>query len=440
MQQRFISFVRDYNLFSRNNKILLAVSGGIDSVVMLDLFRRSGFQFGIAHCNFHLRGIESDGDEEFIRKLSNQYNIAHFISHFNTEEYARENKLSIQMAARELRYNWFDVICDQHGYTHIATAHNQDDVIETFMINLGRGTGIRGLTGIKPKTGRIIRPLLFASRIEIEKFASECGIDYREDSSNISVYYTRNKIRHEIIPLFEEINPSFRISLIETIRKLNDTENIYLGTIEKIKNELVEDNRESAIIDLEKLGSFPNKLTILFEILSGYKFLSSQIASIIESLKAHSGKQFYSGTHRLIKDRNTFIVTPLKESETKRYYIDEGMEQVREPMTLDLLIIDYNDSFNIPREKNVACLDYEKLNFPLILRKWHDGDYFQPLGMVHKKKLSDFLIDEKLSIADKEDQWLLINGDDIIWVVNQRIDERYKVTEKTSQILMVKTN
>ncbi|MBL7112585.1 MAG: tRNA lysidine(34) synthetase TilS [Bacteroidales bacterium] len=440
MQERFTSFVRDQNLFSRDNKILLAVSGGIDSVVMLYLFRQSGFQFGMAHCNFHLRGIESDGDEQFIQQLARQYNITHYTAHFNTEEYARENKLSIQMAARELRYNWFEEICDQHGYTNIATAHNQDDVIETFMINLGRGTGIRGLTGIKPKTGRIIRPLLFASRSEIEKFANECAVEYREDSSNISVYYTRNKIRHEIIPLFEEINPSFRSSLIETIRKLNDTENIYLNTIENIKNELVEHNGESAIIDLEKLEPLPNKLTVLFEILSGYQFLSSQIASIIDSSKAHSGKQFYSGTHRLIKDRNTFIVTPLKETESKRYYIDEGMEQVREPISMDLLIVDNNHSFTIPRQRNVACLDYGKLNFPLIFRKWHDGDYFQPLGMVHKKKLSDFLIDEKLSIADKEDQWLLISGDDIVWVVNQRIDERYKVTDKTRQILMVETH
>jgi len=439
MQERFTSFIRDQNLFARDSKVLLAVSGGIDSVVMLDLFRRSGFQIGIAHCNFHLRGSESDDDEQFVQQLSRQFDINYHVAHFNTEEYARENKLSIQMAARELRYNWFEVICDQNDYTHIATAHNQDDVIETFMINLGRGTGIRGLTGIKAKTGRIIRPLLFASRPEIENYSNDCSIEYREDSSNVSVHYTRNKIRHEIIPQFEEINPSFRSSLIETIRKLNDTEDIYLDTIENIKNELVELKGENAIIYLEKLESQPNKLTVLFEILSGYQFLSTQIASIIGSSKAHSGKQFYSNTHRLIKDRNTFIITPLQESESKRFYIDEGREQVKEPISMDLLIVDFNDSFTIPREKNIACLDHEKLTFPLMLRKWHDGDYFQPLGMVHNKKLSDFLIDEKLSLADKEDQWLMISGDDIIWVVNQRIDERYKVTDKTSQILMVKT-
>jgi len=439
MQERFTSFIRNQNLFARDSKVLLAVSGGIDSVVMLDLFRRSGFQIGIAHCNFHLRGSESDDDEQFVQQLSRQFDINYHVAHFNTEEYARENKLSIQMAARELRYNWFEVICDQNDYTHIATAHNQDDVIETFMINLCRGTGIRGLTGIKAKTGRIIRPLLFASRPEIENYSNDCSIEYREDSSNVSVHYTRNKIRHEIIPQFEEINPSFRSSLIETIRKLNDTEDIYLDTIENIKNELVELKGENAIIYLEKLESQPNKLTVLFEILSGYQFLSTQIASIIDSSKAHSGKQFYSNTHRLIKDRNTFIITPLQESESKRFYIDEGMEQVKEPISMDLLIVDFNDSFTIPREKNIACLDHEKLTFPLMLRKWHDGDYFQPLGMVHNKKLSDFLIDEKLSLADKEDQWLMISGDDIIWVVNQRIDERYKVTDKTSQILMVKT-
>jgi len=405
----------------------------------MDLFRRSGFQVGIAHCNFHLRGSESDGDEEFVHQLSRQYNLTYHVAHFNTDEYAREKKLSIQMAARELRYNWFEEICDQHGYSHIATAHNQDDVIETFLINLGRGTGLRGLSGIKPKSGRIIRPLLFASRSDIENYANDCMLEYREDSSNISVYYTRNKIRHEIIPLFEEINPSFRPSLIETIRKLNETEGIYLNTIENIINELVEHKDDKILIDLEKLDSLPNKLTILFEILSGYQFLSSQIASIIDSLKAHSGKQFYSGTHRLIKDRNTFIITPLKEQESKRYYIDEGMEQIAEPISMDFLVVDRSGSFSIPKEKNIACLDLEKLNFPLILRKWNEGDYFQPLGMAHKKKLSNFLIDEKLSIADKEDQWLLISGDDIIWVVNRRIDERYKVTTQTSQVLIAKT-
>jgi len=439
MQERFTSFVRDHNLFTRDNKILLAVSGGIDSVVMLDLFRQSGFQSGIAHCNFHLRGSESDDDEQFVHQLSRQFNITWHVAHFNTEEYARENKLSIQMAARELRYKWFEEICDQHEYNQIATAHNQDDVIETFLINLGRGTGIRGLTGIKPKSGRIIRPLLFASRSEIEKYASDCIVEYREDSSNVSVHYTRNKIRHEIVPLFEEINPSFRSSLIETIRKLNDTEDIYLNSIDSIKSELVEQKGESIFIDLVKLESVPNKLTVMFEILSGFHFISSQIASIVDSSKAHSGKQFYSSTHRLIKDRNAFIITPLKESESKRYYIDEGMEQINEPVPMDLLIVDQPGSFSIPGGKNIACLDYEKLNFPLILRKWHDGDYFHPLGMKHKKKLSDFLIDEKLSIAEKEDQWLMISGDDIIWVVNQRIDERYKITKSTSKILLIKT-
>jgi tRNA(Ile)-lysidine synthase len=439
MQDRFITYILEQKLVTRNDKVLLAVSGGIDSVVMLDLFRRSDFQFGMAHCHFHLRGHESDEDERFVKQLSRRYKSQYHVTHFNTETYARENKLSIQMAARELRYNWFEEICDQYGYTHVATAHNQDDVIETFLINLGRGTGIRGLTGIKPKSGRIIRPLLYASRSEIKQYADKCAIAYREDSSNLSVYYTRNKIRHEIIPLFEEINPSFRSSLVETIRKLNDIEDIYLNSIENIKNELFEKKGESAFIDLKKLDSLPGKLTILFEILSGYHFISSQIAGIIDSLKAHSGKQFYSSTHRLIKDRNAFIITPLKESESKRYYIDEGMEQVREPISMDLLIVDYNNSFILPREKNIACLDYEKLNFPLILRKWHEGDYFQPLGMEHHKKLSDFLIDEKLSIAEKEDQWLIVSDDDIVWVVNQRIDERYKITGSTSQILIIKT-
>ena len=439
MQKQFKSFVREHNLFTHEDNILLAVSGGIDSMVMLDLFRQYGVQFGIAHCNFHLRSAESDGDEELVNKLSRQCKVPIHIAHFDTEEYARENKLSIQMAARELRYNWFEEMCDQHGFTRIATAHNQDDVIETFLINLGRGTGIRGLTGIKPTTGRIIRPLLFSSRSDIEKYAQDFDVAFREDSSNISVYYTRNKIRHEIIPLFEEINPNFRSSVVETIRKLNDTGDIYADAIERIKKEMVEQKGEKILIHIKKLDPLPNKLTLLFEILSGYHFISSQIAQITDSLKAHSGKQFYSATHRLIKDRDDFIIIPLKETETRRYYIEENMERIPEPLEMDLLVVDHNDSFTIPKGKHMACLDYEKLVFPLILRKWNDGDYFQPLGMAHHKKISDFLIDKKLSLADKENQWLLISGDDIVWVINQRIDERYKITRNSSRILLIKT-
>jgi tRNA(Ile)-lysidine synthase len=439
MLDRFRSFIRENHLIRKSDKILLTVSGGIDSVVMLDLFIKAGYSCGIAHCNFGLRGTESDEDEDFVRQLAYQYSVRFFYKRFNTEEYAEDQSISIQMAARKLRYDWFEKIRKELSFELIATAHNQDDVLETFFINLSRGSGIRGLTGIKVISGRIIRPMLFAPRSMIEAYANEYSIPYREDSSNASDKYIRNKIRHKILPFFEEINPSFRSVLMETIQKLRDAESIYTDEINLKRNEIVTEKDEILIIALDKLRDLPQHRTYLFEFLSEYHFTPKQIADIDESVNAPSGKQFFSTTHRLVKDRSRMIITPIGDEEYRKYYIPEGTGQIIEPVHLEFIVIENTPGFRIPSESNIACLDYDLLSFPLLIRKWQNGDYFRPLGMKHRKKLSDFLVDQKISIVDKENLWLLLNNEDIVWVINQRIDERYKISSHTKLILMIKS-
>jgi tRNA(Ile)-lysidine synthase len=439
MLDQFRSFIRENHLIRKSDKILLTVSGGIDSVVMLDLFIKAGYNCGIAHCNFGLRSAESDEDEDFVRQLAYQYGIRFFYKRFDTEEYAEDQGISIQMAARKLRYDWFEKIRKAQSFNLIATAHNQDDVLETFFINLSRGSGIRGLTGIKVVSGRIIRPLLFAPRSMIETYANEFSISHREDSSNSSEKYIRNKIRHKILPLFEAINPSFRNTLMETIQKLRDAESIYTDEINLRRNEIITEKDDIISISLDRLRELPQRKTYLFEFLSEYHFSPKQIVDIDESVNATSGKQFFSTTHRLVKDRSEMIITLIGDEVYRKFYIPEGTDRIFEPLHLEFIVVENTPGFHIPSEPNIASLDYDLLTFPLLIRKWQSGDYFRPFGMKHRKKLSDFLVDQKISIVDKENQWLLLNNEDIVWVINQRIDERYKISPQTKQILMIKS-
>ena len=439
MLDQFRSFIRDNHLIRKSDKILLTVSGGIDSVVMLDLFIRAGYNCAIAHCNFGLRGTESDGDEDLVRQLAYKYGVKFFCKRFNTEEYAEDESISIQMAARKLRYDWFEKVRKSHPYDLIATAHNQDDVLETFFINLSRGSGIRGLTGIKVISGKIIRPLLFAPRSLIETYANECSLSFREDSSNASEKYIRNKIRHKILPLFENINPGFRNTMMETIQKLRDTEAIYSDEINLRRNEIITTREDLVSISLDLLRNLSQRKTYLFEFLSEYHFTPKQIIDIDDSINATSGKQFFSTTHRLVKDRSKLIITPIGDEEYRKFYIAEGTNQIFEPVHLEFIVIEHTPGFRIPPESSIACLDYDLLTFPLLIRKWQSGDYFHPLGMKHRKKLSDFLVDQKISIVEKENIWLLLNNEDIVWLINHRIDERYKITSKTRQVFMIKS-
>ena len=435
--EKFNSFVKGQKWFNADSRILLAVSGGIDSSVMMHLFHRSGMACAIAHCNFQLRGDESNDDEIFVCERAASLNLQIFSTRFETSAYAAENHLSIQMAARELRYNWFGKLAVAHHFDYIAVAHNRDDALETFFINLGRGTGINGLTGIPLVSGNIIRPLLFTSRQEIEQYANDHQISFREDSSNASDKYLRNYTRHKIIPVFEEAFPHFKKSLSQSLEKLNDARLLYQFAIDTQVENIVRQEKDFFYIDIPQLLKSPAPKTVLFEILRQYSFSSASVDEIFQLTEAMPGKLFYSSTHKLVKDRQCFIISKPEHEHTAKYYVDEGTTAINHPIHLNFEVFDQDAEFVIEKNSLVALLDYDKLSFPLILRKWQPGDYFIPLGMKEMKKLSNFFIDIKLSIIDKDNTWLLISGDQIAWIVGKRIDNRFKVTESTRKIVKI---
>ncbi len=437
IQTEFHNFIAINQLCQLNERVLLGISGGIDSICMFHLFRQLNIPIGIAHCNFQLRGEESDEDEKFVQALANKYDIPFFNIRFNTAEVAKKEGISIQMAARDLRYDWFEETRNKYAYNYIAIAHNMDDVVETFLINLSRGSGIKGLTGIKPKSGYIIRPLIFSSRKEIKEYLDENDFDFREDSSNASVKYSRNLIRHKIIPLFEQLNPSFRETIAENISRLKDVEIIYN---EHINNEIVSSIRyenERSYILIKKLKELNPVHTFLYEFLKPYGFSETQVLNIVESFDHTPGKQFLSPTHRLIKDREELIVEEKSSLNSGYHYIDANTENIEKPLNLSFIQLERTNNFKLFKSNKLGYFDLNKLEFPLILRKWKKGDYFMPLGMKNLKKLSDFFIDNKFSLSDKEDIWILESGNKIAWIVGHRIDERFKITDHTEKILKI---
>lgn len=435
MLTEFKKFVEENNLFDESDRILVGVSGGVDSMVLLDLLYRIHPNIGIAHCNFQLRGKEADDDEYFVQQKSKQLNIPFYVKRFNTESVAEQLKISIQMAARKLRYNWFEEIRQKEGYDWIALGHNKNDIAETFLINLARGTGIRGLTGIRPKMKLLIRPLLFAERDHILSYMSEREIDYREDSSNKTVKYSRNKIRHNIIPHFQEINPRFLDTMTENIERMQEAYAIYKDSVGKIKKELVQESDGDFYILKSGLEKSEFRESLLFEILKSFRFNREVLFDINEQISGEPGKVFYSPTHKLVLDRKYLIVTPLVEEKERKYYIDKQQSSVNYPVSLKVRKIENIESYHIPVDSNKAAIDYDKLDFPLIIRKWQHGDYFKPFGFGHFKKLSDYFTDRKYSILDKERCWILASGEKIVWLINDRIDDRFKIDEDTRTIL-----
>lgn len=436
MFEQFLEFIKEKQLFESHQKVLLAVSGGIDSMVLLDLFEKSEFEYGIIHCNFNLRGKESDGDEAFVREQVLNHGVPAWFKSFDTKEYAELNGISIEMAARELRYEYFEKIRSENNYSYIATAHHLDDLIETFFLNLSRKTGIKGLTGIKEKNGKVIRPLLFAFRNEIEDYARANFTDFREDSSNNDDIYQRNYLRNNILPLFLDWNTAFKKNLLASIENLKETEQVYSGYLQTDREIVFVNEGNKGIIQIGELKKVLFPKVVLFEILTDYNFNSTVINEVFESLGNDSGKQFYSQTHRVIKDRENLYINPLEEKEDRIYYIESDDIELFQPLDLNLEKISGQD-FNIIKSANVACLDLDLLEFPLLIRKWQQGDYFQPLGMTGFKKVSDFFIDEKLPLHEKENTWLLCSGNKIVWIMGHRIDNRFKITPKTQQVLKI---
>jgi len=436
MFESFLKYVKEKQLFAPSHRLLLAISGGVDSMVLLHLFEKSEVEYGVVHCNFQLRGEESDADEEFVKQQVLIHGIPAYFKKFDTEEYARICGISIEMAARELRYDFFEKIRKENDFDFIATAHHQDDVLETFFLNLSRKTGIKGLTGIKEKSGTVIRPLLFANRKEIKKYAAQYYIEYREDSSNNEIVYQRNFLRNKILPLFDELNPSFRKNALASIENLKETEKLYYHLLLSEKIKLVKSGKHETAINIEKLKSFAYPRVLLFEILSEYNFNPVVIEEVFSSIENEPGKQFFSKTHRLIKDRDVLYITEKREEKERIYYIEEGDIELFSPFNISIEKLEAKD-FEISKKKNVACVDADKVGFPLLIRKWKQGDYFQPLGMTGFKKVSDFLIDQKIPLHEKENTWLLCSGKQVVWIMGHRLDNRFKILTETKQVLKI---
>ncbi len=435
METAFRTFIEQHRLCDKQQQIMLAVSGGIDSVVMTDLFCNSGYSCAILHCNFGLRGGESDGDEAFVRTLAAGYEVPVFIKHCETEEYAEDHGISIQMAARELRYAWFEEIAEQDDGHLIATAHNLNDSVETVLLNLSRGTGIKGITGIPLVNEKTIRPLLFATRKEITDYARSRSLQYREDSSNASKKYQRNKIRHDLIPLFEELNPSFIRTMRDNIQRFGESYTIYKEHVMRTREEIFAKKENHIEMKVDSIKKLEPISSWLYELFSEFGFTMDQCLNIEKILDADSGKQFISPTHRLFRDRDTFLLYKTEKFVFERYYIDSPESKAALPFSMDIEVMDRQDLSQVPSSGAIACLDLDRLNFPLILRKWQHGDYFYPLGMDQMKKVSDFFIDNKIPVPVKERTWILTSGNKIVWIMGLRIDNRFRITDKTRRVI-----
>lgn len=422
IKQSVTQFIEKEKLFTQKDKILVALSGGADSVALLRLLLALGYTCEAAHCNFHLRGKESDRDEEFVHKLCKQLAIPLHIVHFKTMEYATEKHISIEMAARELRYQWFAELKKEHNASVIAVAHHQDDSIETLLLNLIRGTGISGLLGIHPKNGDIVRPLLCTGREEIIGYLNEIQQEYVTDSTNLQDEYTRNKIRLNLLPLMAEINPAVKGSIIATSNYLNEVFSIY--------NKGIADGRQRTLtpegIHIERLMKEPAPKALLFEILHPLGFNPAQIEDIFNSLTGQPGKQFRSKEWRIIKDRKLLLIINEKEESQTVPTFELATEE-----------LEYTPNFIIPREKYKACFDADKLKGNLTVRRWRQGDVFVPFGMKGKKRVSDYLTDKKKSLAEKEQQWVLCCGDNIAWLIGERTDNRFRIDETTRKVIII---
>lgn len=435
LHQKFIEFNAKKRMAGAKKKTLLAISGGVDSMVMCNLFHEAKFPFAIAHCNFQLRGKESDGDEELVKGLAKKYEVEVFVKKFDTKKYADEKSISIQIAARELRYNWFEELRKEKEFHLIATAHHLNDNIETILFNLTKGTGIRGLRGIPVRQGNIIRPLLFASREEIETYQQEKNLEHREDSSNAEDKYTRNKIRHQVIPLLKEINPSLEDAFGEKIEIFSQLETMYEKQMKQTSALLFLPRKNDIYIPIQKLKKTKDASSVLFEYLKDFGFNSEQVEDILSCVDEEAGKQFLSSQARIIKDRRFFILTKLADKNFPVQFIQENDSEVKLGDRL-LVITPTTAATKITADKNSAFLDKSKLEFPLLVRPWKQGDYFYPFGMkLKKKKLKKFFTDEKIPLHEKESIWVIESNKKIVWVAGYRIDERFKVTDKTTAVL-----
>lgn len=432
-------FIKETDMLDKGTPILVGFSGGADSMALLDVLITLGYKCIAAHCNFHLRGSESIRDHEFARMTARDYGIPFKEIEFDTTKYAFERGVSIEMACRELRYEWFEELLQETGAQAIAIAHHQDDSVETFFLNLLRGTGISGLTGINPINGNVVRPLSEVSRREIEDYLAIRNIDFITDSTNKEEIYQRNKIRLQLLPLLREINPMANEVILRTMSHLRSTEKIYFHAIHEIRNNIVHIGGQDVSISIEGLKRTISPQAVLFELLREYEVGSVMSQDIWNSLDGISGKQFFTDNYRILKDREKIIISRREDlSNLDEAVIPQGVKAIHIPLNMQFEILDYFPGFVIPKDKQIACFDAEKIHYPLILRKWEQGDKFVPFGMRGMKKISDYFSDHKYSLADKSRAWLLCSQEQIIWIVGERIDNRFRITANTKKVLMIK--
>ena len=419
--------------YLKQKKLLLAVSGGLDSMVLLHLFQKLKYDIAIAHCNFQLRGVESFGDQKFVKDYAEVNGIPFFVTQFDTEAFAKDYKLSTQVAARMLRYNWFYELLEEENFDYILTAHHADDNLETFLINLTRGTGLEGLTGIPVENDKIIRPLLFLTRSEIDDYAKENKVQWREDSSNASDKYVRNKIRHHLIPILKELNPNFMTSFLKTENYLQQSQSMVEDAASMVYQQVAHETDDQIHFDLRKLLKLSNYQSYLYQWLKEFGFTAWD--DIYDLVNGQSGKQVFASQYILLKDRDSLIVYPVdREGSLKEFHIEENQLEVNIPLKLSLCKV---PDISIDSNKTIF-VDADQLAYPLIVRKWKTGDVFMPFGMNGKsKKVSKLFKDEKLSLIEKENTWLLCSGDQIVWVVGIRADHRFRTIKTTKNILKI---
>ncbi|CAL1518143.1 tRNA lysidine(34) synthetase TilS [Chitinophaga sp. MM2321] len=435
----FKEYITRQQLFDPSQRILLAVSGGVDSIVMAHLFKQAGFSAGIAHCNFQLREEESVRDEHFVQQQAVALDLPLHTIRFDTHAYTADNHVSIQVAARELRYKWLEQIREKEGYAFIATAHHMQDSVETALMNFCKGTGIAGLHGIMPKQERIIRPLLFTEKDRLIAYAALHEIAYVEDSSNITDKYTRNFFRHRIIPLMQEVFPAAVKNMDGSIARMKEAEILYQQAMAKHRARLLFQKDNTWMVPVLKLQKSVPLQTIAWELFREFGCSTAQAQQVLALLDSESGRYVETSTHRIIRNRNWLLVTPLSIPDAPLLVIEAPQQHVAFAGGQLHLRRQERGSTAIPVAATTAWLDAAKVTFPLILRKWKQGDYFYPLGMPKKKKLSRFLIDQKLSLPQKENVWVLESAKRIVWVVGRRVDDRFKITPGTKDMLCLET-
>ncbi|MHA4893242.1 tRNA lysidine(34) synthetase TilS [Pedobacter sp. PWIIR3] len=432
--QSFTEYVDQHQLFNSKSNILLAVSGGKDSVLMAHLFKEAGYDFGIVHCNFNLRADESQRDENFVKMLASNFEAPFFVAHFDTKAYAAQHKVSTQMAARALRYEWFEQVRVDNDYDCIAIAHHQGDVIETMLLNLIRGTGIAGLHGILPKRGYLVRPMLFLSRAAIDLLISKLHLDFVEDSSNSTINYARNKIRHQVVPVLQTLNPKLEQTFERNAQRLGETELVLQQVVSSLSKNLLKSEHGTVRLSIQIVKHLNPQRLLFSELLKPYGFKEALADEILKGLDKQSGTIYQSVTHQALIDRDDLIISKLKEVEETDITLIHHQETTV-VFKNQQLHFSFSEIIFFEKDKAKAFVDARLLIYPLVLRSRQEGDKFIPIGMSSYKKLSNFLIDEKVPLNEKDQVPILLNGNgEVIWVAGQRQDDRYKIVGGTRQV------